>query len=217
MFTPHEATESPRKKPIRPIPRHVLKDAVVIVPRTWGFVVPYILIGLAIAAFAVMLIIVLSRFPIPWPFYLIIIGFLIILVLPFVSAGGSWRDVMLGYDTDNGQVVLVERQAGKPRRVVRIALDKVQAVHIAWLATNSSNPDQVRWIALLALSDKKVLPLHSIKGKQDNPPDTWLARFTQVSVLLGKPLEILPLPTDSGAQLTREQLVDLIVKKFAGK
>ena len=195
------------------IPSHVLRDAVVIVPPLWDFTsaVPYLILLILFIVFTAGFIIMLSHLSIPWPFYLILVGPMIVLILAVGWEGGLWRDVILGRDTVKGQVVLAERQLGEPRRVVRIVLAKVQAVRISWRAMNSS--DRVWWIAQLALSDGKIVPLHSIEGKQDMPPESWLARFTQVSVLLGKPLEICPLPTDS-RQVTREQAVDWLIKNI---
>ena len=125
----------------------------------------------------------------------------------------SGLDVILGCDTLKGEVIIAERRFSRPRKVIQIALAKVQAIRIYWLAVSSGNPDVGWWSVQLVLLDGKGIPLGNIKGKPAAPPDRWLARFKRVSTLLDKPLEILPSFADT-QQTAYTPVVDQLINNI---
>jgi len=213
---------------MKSIPDHVLKNAVVIVPRKRGLKgivdLNFALMGMlgAVAAagcvFLAMVAPYLSLKPISLPawFYLAL-GCIPALVLVSLGFGLSLRksglDIILGYNTLKGEVIIAERRFGRPRKVIQIALAQVQAIRIYWLAVSSDNPDVGWWNAQLVQLDGKGIPLGNIKGKPATPPDRWLARFKRVSTLLDKPLEILPSYADT-QQTAYTPVVDQLIKNI---
>jgi hypothetical protein len=213
---------------MKSIPDHVLKNAVVIVPRKQGLKGIVNLnsalmgmLGAVVAAGCIFLAMVapyLSTKPISLPSWFYIV-FGCIPGLALVSFGGwlafrkSGLDAIVGRDTLKEEVIIAERRFGRPRKVIQIALAQVQAICIYWLAVSSDNPDVGWWNAQLALLDGKGIPLGNIKGKQAAPPDRWLARFKRVSTLLDKPLEILPSFADT-QQTAYAPVVDQLINNL---
>jgi hypothetical protein len=213
---------------MKSIPDHVLKNAIVIVPRKRGLKgivdLNSALLGVLGAVVAVGCVFLTMVAPylspasvtLPTWFYIV---FGCIPGLALVSFGGwlalrkSGLDVILGRDTLKEEVIIAERRFSRPRKVIQIALAQVQAIRIYWLAVSSGNPDVGWWSAQLVLLDGKGIPLSSIKGKPAAPPDRWLARFKRVSTLLDKPLEILPSYADT-QQTAYTPVVDQLINNI---
>jgi hypothetical protein len=211
---------------MKSIPSHMLKDAVVIVPKgavNLSFVLLVMLGGTMLAGLLIFLLTQFGRFsPIPlpiwsYPVFGCVPGFVVAFLCGWLDYRDSMLDVIMGRDTMKGEVLIVERRFGRPRAVVQIALARVQAIRIYWEVIyigsgTSSNPAFGCWNAQLALLDATEVHLGHIKGKPDAPPDTWLTRFKRVSALLDKPLEILPSLTDA-ERVAPSPPVDALISK----
>ena len=212
---------------MKSIPDHVLKNAVVVVPKgtvNLSFVLLVMLGGAMLSGLLIFLMAEFSRFsPITlsvW-FYVVfgcVPGFAVAFLLGWLDYRDSMRDVIMGRDTLKEEVIVVERRFGRPRAVVPIALARVQAIRIYWEVIyigsgTSSNPAFGCWNAQLVLSGAREIHLGHIKGKPDAPPDTWLTRFKRVSALLDKPLEILPSFADT-QQTTYTPVVDQLINNI---
>jgi hypothetical protein len=199
-----------KSQTMKSIPSHVLKNAVVIVPRKQGLVNLSILpVGIVIAGITLgyhFLIPTVTRYssnPI-----LLLFGVFLESVLVLCFAALLWisgmilreagLDTIAGYDPLKEEVIVVKRCWGRPRAVIQIALAKVQTIRIDWQVVHfgsqtSSHPVIGGWNAQLVLQDEKAVHLGHLRGEPDAPPPaSWLTRFKQVSALLNKPLEILP-------------------------
>ena len=169
---------------MKSIPDHVLKNAVVVVPKgtvNLSFVLLVMLGGAMLSGLLIFLMAEFSRFsPITlsvW-FYVVfgcVPGFAVAFLLGWLDFRDSMLDVIVGRDALKGEIVIAQRRFGRPRKVIQIALAKVQAICIYWLAVSSGNPDVGWWSVQLVLLDGKGIPLINIKGKPAAPPDRWLA------------------------------------------
>jgi len=218
---------------MKSIPDHVLKDAVVIVPRKRGlkgivdlnFALMVMLSGAMVAGCIFLMAVASYPSPksisLPTWFYIVfgcIPGLALVSFSGWLAFRKSGLDVILGYDTLKGEVIIAERRFGRPRAVVPIALARVQAIRIYWEVIyigsgTSSNPAFGCWNAQLVLSGAREIHLGHIKGKPDAPPDTWLTRFKRVSTLLDKPLQILPSFADT-QQTAYTPVVDQLINNI---